>query len=557
MTTSTSPEVVVRDIKPKRHSWIDWITTTDHKKIGILYLFTTFIFFMVGGTEALLLRIQLGAADNTFLDPQTYNQIFTLHGTTMIFLFLVPVFAGMANYFLPLVIGARDVAFPRLNMLSWWLLVFGGLMLYGSMIWGPPEAGWTAYAPLSENTFLPGKGIDAFIIAVHLIGIGTIVGAINFIVTIKNMRAPGMSWSRMPLFAWSVLIYAVLILIATPAVAAALAMLLVDRQFGGTFFDPAQGGNALLWQHLFWFYSHPAVYIMVLPAFGMVSEVIPVFARKRIFGKTAMAASMALIALLGLLVWAHHMFTTPLPTVVLIIFMLTTMVIAVPTGVKVFNWLATLWRGAIIYKTPMIFALGFLALFVMGGITGVMLSLVPLDWQTHDTYFVVAHFHFTMFGGGVFGLFAGLYFWFPKMSGRMFNEGLGKLSFVFMFVGLLLTFLVQHSLGLSGMVRRIYEYPESAGYATENLISTIGSFVLAVGVLLTIINVLYSLKHGRKAGPDPWQGDTLEWFTESPPPENNFDEIPVVKSSEPMQDIRKQIELESKRDVTDAEPSSP
>ena len=361
----------------------------------------------------------------------------------------------------------------------------------------------------------------------------------------------------MPLFAWSVLIYAVLILIATPAVAGALAMLLVDRQFGGAFFDPAQGGNALLWQHLFWFYSHPAVYIMVLPAFGMVSEIIPVFARKPIFGKTAMAASMAVIALLGLLVWAHHMFTAPLPTVVLIIFMLTTMVIAVPTGVKVLNWLATLWRGAISYKTPMIFALGFLALFVMGGLTGVMLSIVPIDWQTHDTYFVVAHFHFTMFGGGVFGLFAGLYFWFPKMSGRMFSEGLGKLSFVFMFVGFLLTFLVQHSLGLSGMVRRIYEYPESAGYAAENLISTIGSFVLAFGILLTVINVVYSLKHGRKAGPDPWQGNTLEWFTDSPPPENNFDEIPVVKSSVPMQDIRKQIELESKRDATDAESSSP
>ncbi len=550
-----TPEILVSGIKSERSTWIDWVTTTDHKKIGILYLFTTFIFFLVGGAEALLLRIQLGAADNTFLDPQTYNQIFTLHGTTMIFLFLVPVFAGFANYFLPLMIGARDVAFPRLNMLSWWLLVFGGVTLYASLLWSPPEAGWTSYAPLSENTFLPGSGIDTFIVALHLVGASTVIGAINFIATIKNMRAPGMSWSRLPLFVWSVLIYAVLILIATPAIAGALAMLLVDRQFGGSFFDPATGGNAMLWQHLFWFYSHPAVYIMVLPAFGMVSEVIPVFARKRIFGQTAMAASMAVIGFMGLLVWAHHMFTTPLPTVVLIIFMLTTMVIAIPTGVKVFNWLATLWRGSVTYTVPMIFALGFLALFVIGGVTGVMLSIVPIDWQTHDTYFVVAHFHFTMFGGGVFGLFAGLYYWFPKMSGRMMNEALGKLSFLFMFIGFLLTFLIQHSLGLSGMVRRIYEYSESAGFATENLISTIGSFVLGLGVLLTIVNVLYSLKRGRKAGPDPWRGNTLEWFTESPPPENNFDEIPVVTSLTPMLDIREQVERESGQKDSELNPA--
>lgn len=536
-----APEISIAGLRLKRPAWVDWVTTTDHKKIGILYLFTTFIFFIVGGVEALLMRIQLGAADNTFLNAETYNQLFTLHGATMIFLFIIPVMAGIANYLVPLMIGARDTAFPRLNMLSWWLLVFGGATLYGSLLWSGPEAGWTAYAPLSEGDFLPRGGMDAFIVAAHLIGVSTIIGAINFIATIQNMRAPGMSLSRMPLFCWSILVFAYMILIATPTIAAAFAMLLFDRQFGGHFFDPAGGGSALLWQHMFWFYSHPAVYVMILPAFGILSEVIPVFSRKQIFGYKAMAASVAVIALLGILVWAHHMFAAPLPSSALIYFMLATMTVAVPTGIKVFNWIATMWKGTVSYTTPMLFAIGALATFILGGVTGVMLSIFPLNQQTTDTYFVVAHFHYTMFGGAIMALLAGLHYWFPKMSGKMLSESLGKLSFWLIVIGFNVAFLIQHTLGLSGMVRRIYEYPASAGWGTENLISTLGSFVLAIGIMVVIVNVLRSINKGAKAGADPWRANTLEWFTTSPPPENDFDVIPVVRSVTPMVDIRADV----------------
>jgi cytochrome c oxidase subunit I len=541
-TANPIPQVLAADVRETKRSWTDWLTTTDHKKIGILYLFTTFVFFILGGVEALLMRIQLGSPDNTFLEPEAYNQLFTLHGTTMIFLFVVPVWAGFANYMLPLMIGARDMAFPRLNAWSFWIFLFGGVTLYSSLFFTPPEAGWFSYAPLSSAAYTPSHGQDAWILMIHLTGLASILGAINFIATIHNMRAPGMGWSRLPLFVWTILTYSYLVVIALSSLAATVTMLLIDRNFGGHFFDPTQGGSALLWQHLFWFFGHPEVYIMVLPGFGMVSEILPVFARKPIFGYKAIAAATVGIAFLGLLVWAHHMFATPMTTVVLVFFMLSSFVIAVPTGVKIFNWIATLWRGSIEFTTPLLFASGLIGVFLIGGISGIFLAVFPIDWQLTDTYFVVAHLHYVVFGGSAFAVFAALYYWFPKMSGRMLSEPLGKVSFWLILIGFNVTFLVQHSLGLEGMPRRIYEYSSHNGWGTYNLISTIGSFILALGVLVTVVNVIRSLKIGAKAGPDPWRANTLEWFSTSPPPENNFDVIPRVRSVEPMKDIRRAVE---------------
>ncbi|MGI8660586.1 MAG: cytochrome c oxidase subunit I [Thermoleophilaceae bacterium] len=541
LNTPARPEVVMHGIKERPGGWLEWLTTTDHKKIGIMYLFATFIFFIIGGVEALLIRLQLAVPDGTLVTPETYNGLVSMHGTTMIFLFIVPVFAGFANYFVPLMIGARDMAFPRLNALSFWLLAFGGIAFYASVFFEPPQAGWTSYAPLSDDAFLPSGGVDAWIFLIHLTGLSSIIGAINFVATIHNMRAKGMGWGRMPLFIWSMLVTSYLLILALPAIAAAATMLLTDRHFGTAFFDPTGGGDPLLWQHLFWFFGHPEVYIMILPAFGIISEILPVFARKPIFGYKAIAGATVAIGFLSLLVWAHHMFTTPSATVVLVFFMMSSFLIAVPTGIKIFNWIATLWRGSIVMKTPLYFAAALPGLFVIGGITGVILAVFPVDWQLHDSYFIVAHIHYVLFGGSVFGLFAGLYFWFPKMSGRMLSEALGKWSFWVMFVGFNLTFLIQHSAGLSGMPRRIYDYPESAGWAGFNLASTIGSFMLGLGVMLTVANVVRSIRHGQRAGNDPWKGNTLEWFTQSPPPENNFDVIPRVRSVEPMKDIRREV----------------
>jgi len=535
------PEIVMRGLRERPRGWLEWLTTTDHKKIGIMYLFATFIFFILGGVEALIIRAQLAVPDGTLVTPETYNGLVSMHGTTMIFLFIVPVWAGFANYMVPLMIGARDMAFPRLNALSFWLLAFGGIAFYASIFFEPPQAGWTSYAPLSDDAYLPSGGVDAWIFLIHLTGLSSLVGAINFIATIHNMRAPGMGWGRMPLFVWSILTYSYLLVAALPAVAAAVTMLLTDRHFGTDFFDPTGGGDPVLWQHLFWFFGHPEVYIMVLPAFGIISEILPVFARKPIFGYKAIAAATVAIAFLGLLVWAHHMFTSPTSTVVLVFFMLSSFLIAVPTGIKIFNWIATLWRGSIMMKTPLYFAAALPALFVIGGISGVVLAVFPVDWQLHDSYYVVAHIHYVLFGGATFGIFAALYYWFPKMSGRLMSEGLGKLSFWVMFVGFNLTFLIQHSAGLSGMPRRIYDYPESAGWWGYNLVSTIGSFMLGIGVMITVVNVIRSIKHGQKAGNDPWKGNTLEWFVQSPPPENNFDTIPRVRSVEPLKDIRREV----------------
>jgi cytochrome c oxidase subunit I len=554
---TAQPEILMHGPADRPGGWLAWLTTTDHKRIGIMYLFATFLFFVIGGVEALIMRLQLAQPNGTLVAPETYNGLVTMHGTTMVFLFVVPVLAGFGNYFVPLMIGARDMAFPRLNALSFWLLVFGGMAFYTSVFFEPPQNGWTFYAPLSDDSYSPNGGVDAWIFLIHLSGISSLVGAINFVATIHNMRARGMSWGRMPLFVWTILVYSYLLILALPAVATAVTMLLTDRHFGTAFFDPAGGGDPMLWQHLFWFFGHPEVYIMILPAFGMISEILPVFARKPIFGYKAIAASTVAIAFLGMLVWAHHMFTTPTSTVVLAFFMLSSFLIAVPTGIKIFNWIATLWRGSIVFTTALMYAAALPALFVIGGISGVMLAIFPVDWQLHDTYFVVAHLHYVLFGGSVFGIFAGLYYWFPKMSGRLLSEPLGKLSFWTMFIGFNMTFLVQHSMGLSGMPRRIYDYDDSLQVGGYNLVSTIGSFILGVGVLITLINVLRSIKHGKVAGNDPWKGNTLEWFTQSPPPPNNFDVIPRVRSVEPMKDIRREVALAARATETVAQPAAP
>jgi cytochrome c oxidase subunit 1 len=539
------PHILRSRVEAPERGWLAWLTTVDHKKLGIMYLVTAFVFFILGGIEAVLMRTQLALPDNTLLTPEKYNQVMTMHGTTMLFLVVVPFWAGFGNYIVPLMIGARDMAFPRINAWSFWMFLFGGIVLYASLLWTPPEAGWTSYPPLSSKEYSPWNGQEAWIYMIHLTGLSSMLGAVNFVATIHNMRAPGMGWGRLPLFCWGILIYAYLIILAFSSLAATVTMLLIDRNFGGNFFDPTESGSVVLYQHLFWFFGHPEVYILVLPGFTVASEILPVFARKPIFGYKAIAAATAAIAFLGALVWAHHMFATPLSTVVLAFFMLSSFLIAVPTGVKIFNWIATLWRGSIEYKTPLLFTVGFIGTFLLGGITGIFLAVFPVDWQLHDTYFVVAHFHYTAFAGAAFMIFAGIYYWFPKMTGRMLSEGLGKWSFWLMFIGFHVTFLIQHSAGLDGMPRRIYEYSVASGWQTYNLISSIGSYILAISVLLTMINVARSLKRGAIAGPDPWKGNTLEWFTPSPPPPHNFDVVPRVRSLEPMRDIRRQIEQQT------------
>ncbi|GIP45377.1 cytochrome c oxidase subunit 1 [Paenibacillus sp. J45TS6] len=540
----------------KRYTGLmDWITTVDHKKIAILYLMAGALFFGIGGIEAILIRLQLMEPYSKIVSTQLFNELITMHGTTMIFLGVMPIIFAFMNAILPLQIGARDVAFPFLNALGFWTFLFGGILLNLSWVMGgAPDAGWTSYVPLASSAYSETHGVDFYTIGLQIAGLGTLIGGINFLATIITMRAPGMSFMRMPMFAWTTFITSAMILFAFPAITVGLVLLTFDRILGANFFSIEGGGNPVLWQHIFWIFGHPEVYILILPAFGIISEVIPTFSRKRLFGYSSMVFATILIAFLGFMVWAHHMFTTGLGTIANALFSISTMLIAVPTGIKIFNWLFTMWGGQIRFTTANLYAIGFLPTFVMGGVTGVMLASAPADFQFHDTYFVVAHFHYVIVGGLVLGIFAGLTYWWPKMFGRLLNETLGKITFWFFIIGFHLTFFVQHFLGLLGMQRRVATYAPDQGFDELNYISTIGAFLMTIGVILFLINVVITFRKPADAPNDPWEdGRTLEWSIPSPPPEHNFTQIPLVRGL----DAWWKEKMAGNTEMTPAEPLGP
>ena len=533
VTTVSSMGAIARPVTSK--GWREWLFTVDHKKIGIMYGVVAMFFFIVGGVEALLIRLQLALPDGQILSADKYNQMFTMHATTMVFLFAMPMAGAFANYFLPLQIGARDVAFPRLNALSLWLLVVGGLVLNASwFLGGAADGGWFMYAPNSGPIFSPSHGVDFWVLGLQIAGIASLIGSINLIVTVLNMRAPGMSFMKMPVFTWMILVVQFLLVFSLPVITVALVLLMFQRSYGATFFDVSQGADPLLWQHLFWIFGHPEVYVLILPAFGIISEVLPTFSRKPLFGYPFVVFSGASIGLVGFGVWAHHMFASGLGPVSVAVFSIATMAIAIPTGVKIFNWLLTMWGGKIWYTSAMKFAIGLVVLFTIGGLSGVTHAVAPSDTQQTDTYYIVAHFHYVLFGGMVFGLFSGFYFWWPKVFGKMLNEKLGTWNFWLMVIGMNMTFGPMHILGLQGQPRRMYVWTEArAGEGFFNLgfwnmVASIGSFVLAVGVLLFLINVVITARKGKQAPADPWDARTLEWLTTNPPKPHNFDRIPVV-----------------------------
>ena len=527
-TSLTFPRLFPR---PKAATGIwSWIGTVDHKRIGTLYGITAFIWFIIGGLEALAMRAQIASAENDLIDPETYNQLFTMHGTTMVFLVIMPLSAAFFNWLIPLQIGARDVAFPRLNALSYWIFLAGSLIINASWITGnAPNGGWFGYAPYSGATFNPGLGMTYWVVGLNILGVASIAAGLNFIVTIINMRAPGMGMFKIPIFTWMTLITSILIVLAMPILAVAGIQLQTDRVYGTHFFNSLGGGDPVMWQHIFWLFGHPEVYILILPAMGIVSEVLPTFARKPLFGYPFVVFAGAAIAFMGWFVWSHHMFTVGLGPAVNTAFAISTMLIAVPTGVKIFNWLGTLWGGNIRLNTPMLFSISFIAMFTIGGLSGVIHASPPTDSQQQDTYFVVAHFHYVLVGGALLGIFSGIYFWWPKFTGWFLNEKLGIANWFLMMVGFNLTFAPQHWLGMDGMPRRIYTYAENMGWENSNLASSIGGFILGLGILVFIINVFYSKMNKKMAGSDPWDGRTLEWSTTSPPPPHDFDVIPQVK----------------------------
>src|SRR5271157_1623287 len=546
----SSESIALTGIQEPSHAFSDvlysWVTTVDHKRLGILYILYAILFLVIGGIEATIMRIQLIVPHNHFVSPQTFNQMFTMHGTTMIFFVAMPVMFGFGNYLIPLMIGARDMAFPRLNAFSFWLTAFGGILLYFSFVGGygiygvgaAPDVGSFADAPLTAKTFSLGHSTDFWTFSLLVSGFGSIGAAVNFVATILCLRCPGMTLGKMPLLVWLNLVMGVLVLFAISPLTAAQLMLSLDRYLGAHFFDTQAGGSAVLWMHFFWIFGHPEVYVLLIPAFAFVSEIIPVFSRKPIFGYPIMVGATVSIGFLSFLVWAHHMFTVGMNSYANSFFAISTMLVGVPTGIKIFNWIATMWGGKIRFGTPMLFCIAFLLQFLIAGLTGIMLSVAPFDWQLTDTYFVVAHFHYVLVGAIVFMIFAAIYYWFPKATGRMLSEKLGKWHFWLFVIGFHLTFDTMHFAGLQGMPRRIYTYQPGRGLETLNLIASIGALVQGIAVLIFVINVIRSLRSGEPAGNDPWDAWTLEWSTTSPPPEYNFAASPVVRSRRPLWDLK-------------------